>query len=165
MTSPTVRTFSTNSWVFTWTLIVPGGAPNSSLPLTCLTGTLMFWCSACVLKLLPEEWSLPLLRPFLCGVRWGPVCMHGALPRFAVGLARAQNLQLQHDRVSSHDLCFYFQCQHRVKSHGAQSIHLIKIRIKIYFNVFRGINCPDIIMKARFDRIEETINKGSWKET
>lgn len=59
-----------------------------------------------VLKLLPEEWSLPLLRPFLCGALRASVHAR-CTSQVAVGLARAQNLQLQHDRVSSHELCFY----------------------------------------------------------
>lgn len=58
-----------------------------------------------VLKLLPEEWSLPLLRPFLCGALRASVHAR-CTSQVAVGLARSQNLQLQHDRVSSHEL-FY----------------------------------------------------------
>lgn len=118
---------------------VPGGAQTVAA-VDLLNRNADVFDAVRVLKLLPEEWSLPLLRPFLCGALRASVHAR-CTSQVAVGLARAQNLQLQHDRVSSHDFnsCFYFQCQHRVKSHGAQSIHLIKIRIKIYFNVFRGI--------------------------
>uniref|UniRef100_A0A8C1EAM2 Transforming growth factor, beta receptor associated protein 1 n=1 Tax=Cyprinus carpio carpio TaxID=630221 RepID=A0A8C1EAM2_CYPCA len=51
-----------------------------------------------VLKILPEEWSLPLLRPFLCGALRASVHAR-CTSQVAVGLARAQNLQLQHDRL------------------------------------------------------------------
>lgn len=52
-----------------------------------------------VLELLPEGWSLPLLRPFLCGaVRASMHARHTS--QIALGLARAENLQLHRDRVS-----------------------------------------------------------------
>ncbi|MCJ8729813.1 hypothetical protein PDJAM_G00111380 [Pangasius djambal] len=51
-----------------------------------------------VLELLPEAWSLPLLRPFLCGaVRASMHARHTS--QIALGLARAENLQLHHDRL------------------------------------------------------------------
>ncbi|XP_062852884.1 transforming growth factor-beta receptor-associated protein 1 homolog [Trichomycterus rosablanca] len=54
--------------------------------------------AAKVLELVPEAWSLSLLQPFLCGaVR---ASMHERrTSQIALGLARAENLQLQHDRL------------------------------------------------------------------
>lgn len=52
-----------------------------------------------VLELLPEAWSLPLLRPFLCGAVRASMHAHRT-SQIALGLARAENLQLHHDRVS-----------------------------------------------------------------
>ncbi|TRY62441.1 hypothetical protein DNTS_032246 [Danionella cerebrum] len=51
-----------------------------------------------VLKLLPEDWSLPLLRPFLCRTLRASVHARRT-SQVALGLAQAQNLQLQHDRL------------------------------------------------------------------
>jgi hypothetical protein len=51
-----------------------------------------------VLDLLPEGWSLQLLRPFLGRALRGS--MHACrTSQVALGLARSENLQLQHDRV------------------------------------------------------------------
>ncbi|XP_066520555.1 transforming growth factor-beta receptor-associated protein 1 homolog [Hoplias malabaricus] len=51
-----------------------------------------------VLELLPESWSLPLLRPFLCGALRASV--HASrTSQIALGLARAENVQLKHDRL------------------------------------------------------------------
>lgn len=51
-----------------------------------------------VLELLPGEWSLPLLRPFLCGAVRASV--HARYTsQVAVRLARAENIQLKHDRL------------------------------------------------------------------
>lgn len=52
-----------------------------------------------VLELLPEAWSLSLLRPFLCGALRASVHARRT-SQVALGLAQAENLQLQHDRVS-----------------------------------------------------------------
>lgn len=51
-----------------------------------------------VLRMLPEGWSLQLLRPFLG--RAVRASMHaGRTAQIAVGLAQSENLQLLHDRV------------------------------------------------------------------
>lgn len=51
-----------------------------------------------VLRLLPEEWSLQLLRPFLG--RAIRASMHACrTSQIALGLCRSENLQLLHDRV------------------------------------------------------------------
>ncbi|XP_036401363.1 transforming growth factor-beta receptor-associated protein 1 homolog [Megalops cyprinoides] len=51
-----------------------------------------------VLRLLPEGWSLQLLRPFLSGALRGT--MHARrTTQVALGLARAENLLLKHDRL------------------------------------------------------------------
>uniref|UniRef100_A0A4W4GKZ9 CNH domain-containing protein n=1 Tax=Electrophorus electricus TaxID=8005 RepID=A0A4W4GKZ9_ELEEL len=51
-----------------------------------------------VLKLLPEAWSLGLLHPFLCGALRASV--HACrTTQVALGLARAENLQLHRDRL------------------------------------------------------------------
>ncbi|CAB1327450.1 unnamed protein product [Coregonus sp. 'balchen'] len=51
-----------------------------------------------VLDLLPEGWSLQLLRPFLGRALRGS--MHACrTSQVALGLARSENLQLQHDRL------------------------------------------------------------------
>ncbi|KAI4884620.1 hypothetical protein NFI96_022242 [Prochilodus magdalenae] len=51
-----------------------------------------------VLELLPEAWSLTLLHPFLCGALRASV--HASrTSQVALGLARAENLQLHHDRL------------------------------------------------------------------
>lgn len=52
-----------------------------------------------VLRMLPESWSLQLLRPFLN--RAVRASMHaGRTAQIALGLARSENVQLLHDRVS-----------------------------------------------------------------
>ena len=52
-----------------------------------------------VLSMLPEGWSLQLLKPFLG--RAVRASMHACrTSQVALGLARSENLQLQHDRVS-----------------------------------------------------------------
>lgn len=51
-----------------------------------------------VLQLLPEEWSLQLLRPFLA--RALRASMHASrVSQIALGLSRSENLQLLHDRL------------------------------------------------------------------
>ncbi|KAJ8397886.1 hypothetical protein AAFF_G00432330 [Aldrovandia affinis] len=51
-----------------------------------------------VLRLLPEGWSLQLLRPFLCGALRGAThARHTS--QVALGLARSENLLLKHDRL------------------------------------------------------------------
>ena len=53
-----------------------------------------------VLSVLPEGWSLQLLKPFLG--RAVRTSVHASrTSRLALGLSRAENLQLLHDRVSS----------------------------------------------------------------
>lgn len=53
-----------------------------------------------VLRMLPEGWSLQLLRPFLG--RAIRASMHACrTSQIALGLAHSENLQLLHDRVSS----------------------------------------------------------------
>lgn len=55
-----------------------------------------------VLQLLPEEWSLQLLRPFLA--RAVRASMHTSrTSQVALGLSRSENLQLLHDRVRTAD--------------------------------------------------------------
>lgn len=55
-----------------------------------------------VLRMLPEGWSLQLLRPFLG--RAVRASMHACrTSQIALGLAHSENLQLLHDRVSSVD--------------------------------------------------------------
>lgn len=52
-----------------------------------------------VLRLLPEDWSLQLLRPFLG--RAVRASMHGCrTSHIALGLSHSEHLQLLHDRVS-----------------------------------------------------------------
>lgn len=52
-----------------------------------------------VLRMLPENWSLQLLRPFLN--RAVRASMHASrTSQIALGLARSENVQLLHDRVS-----------------------------------------------------------------
>lgn len=83
---------------------VPGGAQTVAA-VDLLNRNADVFDAVRVLKLLPEEWSLPLIRPFLCRALRASVHAR-CTSQVAVGLARAQNLQLQHDRVSSHDLFF-----------------------------------------------------------
>lgn len=55
-----------------------------------------------VLQLLPEEWSLQLLRPFLA--RAVRASMHTSrTSQIALGLSRSENLQMLHDRVRTTD--------------------------------------------------------------
>lgn len=77
---------------------VPGG-PQTIAAVDLLNRHANVFDAVRVLDLLPEEWSLPLLRPFLCGALRSSVHA-GCTSRVAVGLARAENLQLKHDRVS-----------------------------------------------------------------
>uniref|UniRef100_A0A671LLB2 Transforming growth factor-beta receptor-associated protein 1 homolog n=1 Tax=Sinocyclocheilus anshuiensis TaxID=1608454 RepID=A0A671LLB2_9TELE len=76
---------------------VPGGAQTVAA-VDLLNRNADVFDAVRVLKLLPEEWSLPLLRPFLCGALRASVHAR-CTSQVAVGLARAQNLQLQHDRL------------------------------------------------------------------
>lgn len=55
--------------------------------------------AAKVLELIPEAWSLSMLQPFLCGAVRASIHSRRT-SQIALGLARAENLQLQHDRVS-----------------------------------------------------------------
>lgn len=77
---------------------VPGG-PQTVAAVDLLNRHANVFDAVLVLKLLPEEWSLPLLRPFLCGALRASVHAR-CTSQVAVGLARAENLQLKHDRVS-----------------------------------------------------------------
>uniref|UniRef100_A0A8B9RCY2 Transforming growth factor, beta receptor associated protein 1 n=1 Tax=Astyanax mexicanus TaxID=7994 RepID=A0A8B9RCY2_ASTMX len=54
--------------------------------------------SAQVLELVPEAWSLTLLRPFLCGALRASVHARRT-SQVALALAQAENMQLQHDRL------------------------------------------------------------------
>lgn len=67
--------------------------------------------AARVLQLLPEEWSLQLLRPFLA--RAVRASMHASrTSQIALGLSRSEHLQMLHDRVRSTDVLIianYFQ--------------------------------------------------------
>uniref|UniRef100_W5KQR2 Transforming growth factor, beta receptor associated protein 1 n=1 Tax=Astyanax mexicanus TaxID=7994 RepID=W5KQR2_ASTMX len=54
--------------------------------------------SAQVLELVPEAWSLTLLRPFLCGALRASVHARRTA-QVALALAQAENMQLQHDRL------------------------------------------------------------------
>lgn len=77
---------------------VPGG-PRTVEAVDLLNRNADVFDAPKVLELLPEAWSLPLLRPFLCGaVRASMHARHTS--QIALGLARAENLQLHHDRVS-----------------------------------------------------------------
>lgn len=59
-----------------------------------------------VLELLPEEWSLQLLRPFLA--RAVRASMHASrTSQIALGLSRSEHLQMLHDRVSATDFLNY----------------------------------------------------------
>ncbi|KAL6456082.1 hypothetical protein MHYP_G00359330 [Metynnis hypsauchen] len=51
-----------------------------------------------VLELLPEAWSVTLLCPFLCGALRANIHARRT-SQVALGLARAENLQLHHDRL------------------------------------------------------------------
>lgn len=78
---------------------VPGG-PQTVAAVDLLNRHAEDFDAVRVLELLPEEWSLPLLRPFLCGAVRASV--HARYTsQIAVRLARAENIQLKHDRVSS----------------------------------------------------------------
>lgn len=56
-----------------------------------------------VLQLLPEEWSLQLLRPFLA--RAVRASMHASrTSQIALGLSRSEHLQMLHDRVGTADV-------------------------------------------------------------
>ncbi|KAA0713196.1 Transforming growth factor-beta receptor-associated protein 1 -like protein [Triplophysa tibetana] len=76
---------------------VPGG-PQTVAAVDLLNRHANVFDAVRVLDLLPEEWSLPLLRPFLCGALRSSVHAR-CTSRVAVGLARAENLQLKHDRL------------------------------------------------------------------
>lgn len=75
-----------------------------------------------VLQLLPEEWSLQLLRPFL--VRAVRASMHASrTSQIALGLSRSENLQMLHDRVRTADISESLQITfrtlfHRVPDHA-----------------------------------------------
>lgn len=62
-----------------------------------------------VLQLLPEEWSLQLIRPFLA--RAVRASMHASrTSQVALGLSRSENLQLLHDRVRTTDFLIVANC-------------------------------------------------------
>ncbi|XP_030637432.1 transforming growth factor-beta receptor-associated protein 1 homolog [Chanos chanos] len=76
---------------------VPGG-PQTVAAVDLLNRHADTFDAVRVLELLPDTWSLPLLRPFLCGALRASV--HASrTSQVALGLARAENLQLQHDRL------------------------------------------------------------------
>ncbi|XP_026989205.1 transforming growth factor-beta receptor-associated protein 1 homolog [Tachysurus fulvidraco] len=76
---------------------VPGG-PQTMEAVDLLNRHAEVFDATKVLELLPEAWSLPLLRPFLCGaVRASMHARHTS--QIALGLARAENLQLHRDRL------------------------------------------------------------------
>lgn len=61
-----------------------------------------------VLRMLPEGWSLQLLRPFLG--RAVRASMHACrTSQIALGLSHSENLQLLHDRVSNTQLLQFLQ--------------------------------------------------------
>ncbi|KAL2087451.1 hypothetical protein ACEWY4_016279 [Coilia grayii] len=78
---------------------VPGGV-DSTAAVDLLNRHGHAFDAADVLGILPEGWSLQLLRPFLStAVRKSAHAQRTA--QVALGLARSENLQLLHDRVSS----------------------------------------------------------------
>ena len=84
-----------------------------------------------VLSVLPEGWSLQLLKPFLG--RAVRASVHaGRTSRLALGLSRAENLQLLHDRVSTAPT-------HHLISHHLLSLHtttVISVVLKLFLLMY-----------------------------
>ncbi|XP_076852591.1 transforming growth factor-beta receptor-associated protein 1 homolog isoform X2 [Brachyhypopomus gauderio] len=92
-----------------------------------------------VLKVLPEAWSLELLRPFLCGALRASV--HACrTSQVALGLARAENLQLHHDRVRLRHHRVRLR-HHRLKSRGGAIFVSEKKGCHLCHNTFRDPEC------------------------